>query len=259
MSQAILLVDTLKKGLRQRGITYARVARTLHLSESSVKRLFSQRDLSLERVEQICRLMKIELTDLLELMNAAEPRIAVLTEDQEKGLVNEPTLLLVGILAISFWSFADILKTFRISRTDLVRLLVRLDRMAIINLLPDNVIKVRLARNFAWRKDGPIQRFFEERIQQQFFEKKFSRAGELRIVTFGALSRRSNELLQQRLRELAEEFDSLVQQDKSLDHQMRRGTTMILAIRPWEPTQFTELRRDNGENVAAAQRQWEKA
>jgi DNA-binding Xre family transcriptional regulator len=259
MSQAILLVDTLKKGLHQRGLTYAHVARTLRLSESSVKRLFSQKDLSLERVEQICRLMKIELTDLLELMHAAEARIAELTEEQEKVLVNEPKLLLVGILAISFWTFADILKTFRISKTDLVRLLVRLDRMRVIDLLPDNVIKVRLARNFAWRKDGPIQRFFEERIQQQFFETTFSRPGELRIVTFGALSRRSNELLQQRLRKLAEEFDSLVQEDKSLDHQMRRATTIVLAIRPWEPAQFTELRRDSGDALAEVERQWAKA
>ncbi len=259
MSQAILLVETLKKGLRQRGLTYARVARALHLSESSVKRLFSQRDLSLERVEQICRLMKIELTDLLELMHAAEARIAELTEEQEKVLVDDPKLLLVGILAISFWSFADILKTFRISRTDLVRLLVRLDRMRVIDLLPDNVIKVRLARNFAWRKDGPLQRFFEARIQQQFFESTFSRPGELRIVTFGALSRRSNELLQQRLRHLSEEFDSLVQEDKSLDHKMRRATTIILAIRTWEPAQFTALRRGSGDNLAEVERQWEKA
>ena len=256
---SLLLVDTLKKGLRQRGITYADVARTLRLSESSVKRMFSQRNPSLERVEQICRFMKIELTDLLELMHAAESRIAELTDEQETVLVNEPKLLLVGILAISFWTVADIVATFDISRTEVTRLLVRLDRMRIIDLLPDNVIKVRLARGFAWRKDGPIQRFFEERIQQQFFEKTFSEDGELRIVVFGALSRRSNELLQQRLKRVADEFDSLVQEDKALAHGMRRATTMILAIRPWEPAQFTRMRRAQGATVAKAQRQWEKA
>ena len=88
MSQASLLVGTLKKGLRQRGLTYAHVACALRLSESSVKRLFSQKNPSLERVDQICRLMKIELTDLLELMQAAEARIAQLTEEQEKVLVH---------------------------------------------------------------------------------------------------------------------------------------------------------------------------
>ena len=187
--------------------------------------------------------MRLDLTDLLELMHAAEPRIAELSEEQERALVNEPKLLLVGILAISYWSAVDMVATFRISTNELVRLLVRLDRMRLIDLLPDNHIKVRLARNFTWRKHGPIQRFFEQRIQQQFFETSFTHRGESRIVVFGALSRRSNELLQHRLQKLAEEFDSQVQEDKALDHRMRTGTTMVLAIRPWEPSQFTELRR----------------
>ena len=47
MSQTALLVETLKKSLHQRALTYADVARTLGLSQSSVKRLFAQKDLSL--------------------------------------------------------------------------------------------------------------------------------------------------------------------------------------------------------------------
>jgi transcriptional regulator with XRE-family HTH domain len=242
MSQAIVLIDTLKKALRQHALTYADVARKLHLSESSVKRLFAGKDLSLDRVERICELMKLDMTDLLELMSA-EGRLAQLTEEQEKALVSDPKLLLVGILAITYWTAADMLQTFRISRSELVRLLVQLDRLRIIDLLPDDRIKVRLARHFAWRKDGPIQRFFEQHIQPQFFQSSFTGPGESRIVVFGALSRRSNELLRHRLQKLAEEFDGLALEDKALDQRMRTGMTMILAIRPWEPTQFTELRR----------------
>lgn len=243
MSQTATLIDTLKKALRQRGLKYADVARALHLSESSVKRLFASKDLSLDRVERICQLMRLDITDLLELMSAAEPRLDQLTEEQERALISDAKLLLVGILAISYWSAEDMLETFRFSKPELVRLLVQLDRMRIIDLLPDDHIKVRLARHFTWRKDGPIQRHFEQRIQQQFFQTSFTGPGESRVVVFGALSRRSNQLLQHRLQKLAEEFDGLVQEDKALDHRMRTGMTMILAIRAWEPTQFTELRR----------------
>src|SRR5262249_36740186 len=116
-------------------------------------------------------------------------------------------------------------------------------RMRIIDLLPDDHIKVRLARHFTWRKDGPIQRHFEQRIQQQFFETSFTGPGESRIVVFGALSRRSNQLLQYRLQKLAEEFDGLGQEGKAPGRRVRAGMAMNLAIRPWEPSQFTELRR----------------
>lgn len=258
MSQTALLVETLKKCLRQRAVTYADVAPVLGLSESSVKRLFARKDLSIDRVDRICGLLKLELTDLFELMHAAESRIVELTDAQERTLVGDPKLLLVGILAISYWTAADMLETFRLSKTELVRLLVRLDRMGLIDLLPDNRIRMRLARNFAWRKDGPIQRFFEARLQQQFFDTSFNRPGELRTVAFGALTRRSNQLLQQRLRAVAEEFNAMAQADKAFDHRLRRGTTMILAVRPWEPSQFTDLRRNAGKVLDEAIRQWER-
>jgi hypothetical protein len=103
-------------------------------------------------------------------------------------------------------------------------------------------IRVRLARNFTWRKNGPIQRFFEERVQQQFFQSSFLEKSELRLMVHGSISARSNELLQQRLQRIAEEFDSFVEQDKRLDHEMREGTTLVMAIRAWGLGLFADLR-----------------
>jgi len=188
--QAALLIDVIKKGLRERGLTYARVAKGLGLSESSVKRVFSQENLSLDRLEKICALMDLEIADLLELTRAAEGRLTGLTEDQERTLVSDPKLLLVAVLAISHWTAENIAKQYRFSESELVGLLTQLDRFGIIDLLPGNRIRVRLARNFAWRKGGPIQRFFEERVQKQFFESSFLGEGELRVSVHGSVSSR---------------------------------------------------------------------
>ena len=257
MTQASLLVETLKKCLRQRGLKYADVARALALSESSVKRLFARKELILERIDRICGLMRLELTDMLEVMQSAEAHIAELSDEQERALVADPRLLLVGILAMSYWTAADMREKFRIAKPELTRMLVRLDRMRIIDLLPDDHIRLRLARNFAWRRNGPIQRFFEAQLQRQFFETSFDRPGEMRRVAFGGLTRRSNELLQQRLRAVADEFDVMAQEDRAFDHRLRRGTTMVLAMRPWEPSQFTELRREHGAALSEGVRRWE--
>ncbi len=59
----------------------------------------------------------------------------------------------------------------------------------------------------------------------------------------GGISTKCNQLLQQRLRKVAEEFDSLVEQDRRLDRTLREGTTLVMALRPWELGVFTELRR----------------
>jgi len=245
MAQAEVLLEVVKKALRERGMTYARLAKGLGLSESSVKRTFSKGTMSLERLEQVCAQMDLEIADLLERTRAAEGRAAELTEQVEQALVSDVKLLLVAVLAINHWTVAAMLETYRFSEAELVGLLTRLDRLGIIDLLPRNRIKVRLANNFAWRKGGPIQRFFEDRVQEQFFHWPFLGRGELRVMVQGSLSAKSNELLQQRIRKLAEEFDALVDEDRSLDRTLRDGTTLVMAIRPWEFAQFTALRRKN--------------
>jgi transcriptional regulator with XRE-family HTH domain len=237
-----MLIAALKRALRQQGLTYAQVGKDLGLSESSVKRIFSTERLSLERLEEICALMGLAISDLLDLTRNAERRITELSEEQEHELVGNPKTLLVAILAISHWTASKILETYQLSNAELVKILARLDKMGVIELLPDNRIKVRLARNFNWRKAGPIQKFFEERVQRQFFASSFLGPGELRVMVHGSLSARSIELLQQRMRKISEEFDALVSEDRQLDHAMREGTTLLLAIRPWELGMFTELR-----------------
>ena len=248
MSQASALVETLKKALHQRGLTYADVARGIGLSESSVKRQFATKNLDLRRLEQVCELMDLEIADLLELTRTADGRVTELSEEHERALVDDPKLLLIGILAISHWSLADMLKEYQFPESEVVGRLAQLDRLKIIDLLPDNRIRVRLARNFTWRKNGPIQRFFEERVQQQFFQSSFLGKGELRLMVHGSISARSNELLQQRLQKIAEEFDSFVEQDKRLDREMREGTTLVMALRPWELGLFADLRRKTPDN-----------
>ena len=243
MSQAAQLVDLVKQTLRDRGQTYADLGRALRLSESSVKRLFSKKKLSLDRLEQICAHLELEISDLLELARSNEARITELTEEQEQALVADPRLLLVGLLVLSHWGAEQIRTTYRLADAEIVKHLTRLDALGIIDLMPGNRIKLRLARNFAWRKRGPLQRFFEERVQAEFFDSSFHGPGELRFVVHGSLSPHSNERLQQRMMKLAEEFDALAEEDRRSEPKKLGGTTLVLAIRPWELGLFSELRR----------------
>lgn len=243
MSQASHLVDLVKQTLRDRGKTYADLARGLKLSESSVKRLFSQKRLTLDRLEEICAQLDLEISDLLDMARSSEGRITELTEAQERSLVADQHLLLVGLLALSHWTAGEIVATYRLTEAEVVKLLAKLDGLGIIDLMPGNRIKLRLARNFAWRKGGPLQQFFEARVQKQFFDSSFHGAGELRFVVHGSISEHSNALLQQRMMKLAEEFDGLANDDRRLDHKTLSGTTMVVAIRPWELALFSELRR----------------
>src|SRR5258705_10268689 len=119
--------------------------------DSLVSIFSARRNLSLARLERICTLMNLEIADLLELARGPGARVTELSEKQERELVGNPKLLLVGMMAVSHWTAAEILETYRFSETELVGLLARLDRLKIIDLLPENRIKVRLPQNFNCR------------------------------------------------------------------------------------------------------------
>ena len=64
MSQAVAVVEALKRSLKAKNLTYAHVARGLKMSEASVKRMFSSYRFTLERFEQVCQIAGLGLTEL---------------------------------------------------------------------------------------------------------------------------------------------------------------------------------------------------
>lgn len=243
MPQTEQLVDTLKRSLKAQRKTYRDVAAALDLSEASVKRLFSEKNLSLPRLDQICALLEMEISDLVQAMNERAHSLTRLTQEQEREIAGDVQLLLVTVCVLNRWSMAEILQAFTLNEPQCIRCLARLDRLKIIDLLPGNRVKLRVSPNFAWRPDGPIQRFFQERIKEDFFRSRFTHDNEQLLVVNGMLSANSNAVFQRKLKRLLRDFDELNDADAGLPLAQRFGTTVVLAMRPWGYGVFSSLRR----------------
>ena len=156
MAQVQLVVKTLKRLLKQHGKNYKEVAEALALSEASVKRIFSEGSFSLDRLEAICGLIDLELSDLFSEVKKQQHRIYQLTEDQEKQLVANEGLFIVANSVLNRWDFEMIQSMYEFSEHELIQHLAQLDRLKLIELLPNNRIKLIVDRNFNWIKYGPI-------------------------------------------------------------------------------------------------------
>lgn len=244
MAQTEDLVAALKRALRSRSITYADVAGELGLSESSVKRMFASGHFTLQRLQQVCDLVGLEVGDLAAMADERKRDVEQLSEEQESILVADPKLLLVAFLLLNHWSAAKIIEVYEIGELEIVQLLAKLDRMKIIDLLPGNRVRMRLSRTFSWRPNGPIQQLFENQVQTEFFRSRFDGPGELRLVLNGMISDQSINLLHQRMHRLASEFEHCVGEDRKMVEPERLGTTLIMAIRPWALKMFESYRRD---------------
>ena len=243
MSQTRPLIDTIKQELIKQRITYKKVSEALDLSETSVKRLFSEEAFSIKRLEKVCTLLHLDLSDLVHLMEKKIELTTQLTYAQEQELVSDVKLLLIAILLMNKLQFAEIIRIYDISETEGIQLLARLDRMNMIELQPGNRVKMMMAQNFQWIANGPIQQFFENRVQLEFLDASFNEAGECRIFASGMISRSANAEIIKKIQHLAKELSDMNIESESLPLEERFGTSLMMAIRPWEIDVFRELRR----------------
>lgn len=243
MKQTKAIHQALKRLIRARDYTYADAARVLALSEASIKRLFSTATLSLQRIERLCDWLQVEVADLVALSEQNKPIVTQLNERQERKLLSDPALLLVTFLVLNRWSEDEILQAFDFTRPRLTLLLADIEKLGLIEVLPFGRIKLRTARNFSWRADGPVQRYFADRILPDFLGHGFQGSGEQLRFLGGSVSEAGLKELRELIDEWARRFDDIVERDLALPLAERQGVGLLLALRPWEFTGFTALRR----------------
>ena len=159
-------------------------------------------------------------------------------------LLNWVLMLLMAHFLMMGWSFKQILAVYDISETQGVRYLAKLDRMKLIQLLPGNRVRMLLANNFEWNPRGPIQKFFESRVQSEFMASSFSGRDEHRIFLSGMLTKNSIGELIRRIKRVSSEFEDIRADDGSVPLRDRQGTSLLMAIRPWHTEAFESLRRN---------------
>jgi hypothetical protein len=250
MRQTDAIHRALKRILRARGRTYAAAAGVLGLSESSVKRLFARGELSVARIEALCDWLGIDVADVVVESQAVQPVVTELTPDQERELARDPVLLVTTFLVLNHWSESEILEVFRFTGPELTRNLAHLQRLGLLELLPFGRVKLRTARNFGWRKDGPVQRFFAERVLPEFLATRFDGPGERMRFVGGLLSRDSILRLHASVDALARDEFVEFARDLALPVGTRHGVSLFTGLRPWEFSEFTKLRRGPREQFA---------
>jgi len=243
MSSPEQVVDVLRAELRAANLTYKTLAERIDMSESSVKRLFGQKDMPLSRLAQICQVTGIAFEDVLRRAADARPQADALTMPQETSLVAKPRLLLVAICCLGYWSLEQIVETYRLSEPECIGCLAELDRLGLIELRPLNRYTLRVSNAFHWLPDGPVQHYFREHIVPDYFAGRFDGPGETLMCLPARLSPASAAELQQKIVQLTAELTRLHRHDRRLPADEREGMTLLVGFRSWEFAAFTALRR----------------
>lgn len=122
-------------------------------------------------------------------------------------------------------------------------LLVKLDRLGIIELHANNRVRPLTARNFRWRRNGPMEHYFRAQLAADYFRDPFDGEQDSLLLLSGSLSLDGIKHLRQRLDEVAREFDALLVRDAPLPASERIGMSLVIAQKPWLLQSFQQYRR----------------
>jgi transcriptional regulator with XRE-family HTH domain len=226
-------VEALKKCVKSRGLTYGELARKLGISEPTVKRLFSRGSFTLARIEQILRVLDLELHEVARMSRSAGDGAAELALEQEAALAADEKLMSVFWLLLNDWRFEEILEEFAVSRTELTVAFARLARAGLIDWGPGERARLRVPKDFQWRAGGPVKKAYGARVTAEFLRSRFAEPLETLRFETREVSAESAAVIRRRLERVAAEFAELAEIDSTLPAKKRVGVGLLVASRPW--------------------------
>jgi transcriptional regulator with XRE-family HTH domain len=236
------LLDALKRVLKSRRVTYAELAARIGLSEASVKRLFSQQTFTLVRLHEVLKALDMDFFELAKLARGAGDAPQEMTETQEQALAAEPQLMGIFYLLFNDWQPAQVLARYELGEAELTRWLTALDRLQLIDLMPNNRVKLKVSRHLRLKPSGAIRAKHGQRTMADFLAVEFDRHGGHFLFEFRDISTASFAVMQRKLDRLAAEFNELAELDSTLPPEQRQSIGLALGMRPWRIGQVTGLK-----------------
>ena len=238
------IVETLKRILKARSMTYADLARALRVSTPTVKRLFSQRTFTLERLEEILRVLEIDFYELARMSHGRRSGPVELSLEQETALAKDARLFSVFWLLCNEWRFDEIVSEFRLGAAQITSYFARLERLRLIDWRPGNRARLRVPKHYVWRTGGPLRKAYGLKVVTEFMRARFDAPHDAFHFEAQELSAESAIVVKRRLERVAAEINELVEIDAATPAKKRVTLGMLLACRPWSISIVHALRAD---------------
>ena len=248
-SEISLLLKTLKNIFKSRGLLYQDVAASLGVSETTVKRYLTGHSLSVDILEQLCRLVDLRMSDLVDIAREGKTELPPLSHVHEEHLARDPLLASLFYLIAKGHTPQSLQKDFGIDEAQMNGYLTLFDRWGLIRLFPFNRIKLRVSPLFQIERGGPLVRSLRANMLEDMF-RKFDVEMQDWSYSFSKLSAASVERARELLTEFTHALAKISEQDRDLPSEHAGYWSMFVMMTPLDVRQ-QKVRRTACEAKAA--------
>lgn len=248
MSQVDQFLHALKRALKARNIVYKDLAQSLDLSESSIKRILSDKSISLDRIEEICKHCDISFAEVCKNAQFDEDSNSyVLSKEQEKGLAENPRLLHYFMLLYDRYTPAKIEKEFDISSSESKKFLFQLDRMNLLELHPKDRIKLKNGGGpLRFKRDGAVGKILFTQTKLNYLNHDFESDQDYMRFTWNSFSAESMGRIKKKLEKLASELqEEALLSDSDVSDTKKNEIGILLSYRPWTYSSLNVIKKKN--------------
>lgn len=175
-NQQKMVIESLKKILKSKGWTYEKLAKELKLSLPSIKRILAKEDMSLSRLETICDVIGIQMTDVFRLVETVYEGVPEeLSMEQEVYFSRWPARFAYLDLLLNGMSVKQIETQFKLSKAHTAKVLRDLEKIGVIDWLSDYKVKLKISPVLKIREKGPLRALFADQGIKSFLAGEFSK------------------------------------------------------------------------------------
>lgn len=158
------ITQTVKQLLKVQGKRYPELAEYLGISLASVKRILNGSDIQVSKLSQISNFLGLDFFELIEKSKSENQKVFKFTVEQELFLSQEINHFLILRMLLMHDTKQKIMKNLNISEQKINKVLFALEKVDLIELHPNDIIKNKIHFPVKWIENGMLEKTYNELI-----------------------------------------------------------------------------------------------
>lgn len=235
MGQSAQIFQGIKILLKEKNLHYQDLAPALGISLSQVKRMFSQEEMALTRLDKLCQFLDTDLKEILKRARSEDKKKRTLTLEQEKALAKNPMLLSYFYLLLSGRRPNKIREHYKVSKPQHELALLSLEKWGLITVGKRGKISMCCPQDVRWLKSGPLESTYRKVAREEFWNSNFT--GQFSSVDYfySRLGPSALKLIEEKMQKLRLEIEELSENSQEIIAGNNEDMFFVFAYRPWRP------------------------